>query len=282
MSIQWYPGHMTKSFRMMEECVKLVDIVIELLDARIARSSKNPDIDRLAAGKRRLIILNKADLAEEAVTELWKNFYLLNGFTVMTADSVHGAGMEKIAALCENLMAEKKNAAKKRGRLFVPTRAMIAGIPNVGKSTLINKFAGGAFTKTSDKPGVTRGRQWIRVRKGTELLDTPGVLWPKFSDPEEGVRLALTGAIRDEILDSITLSLRLIEILSVSYPNAIPERYHIQKTEPGDAAEVLRQIGQARGFLLKGGVIDEQRSALILLDEFRGGKLGRISLERPS
>ncbi|MDR3239326.1 MAG: ribosome biogenesis GTPase YlqF [Clostridiales bacterium] len=280
MSIQWFPGHMTKSFRMMEESVKLVDIVIELLDARIPCSSKNPDIDRLIGGKRRILALNKADLADEALTQAWRAYYAQQGFQTVTLDSTAGKGFERLTEACENLMAEKMAAAKERGRIFKPIRAMIAGIPNVGKSTLINRYVGRSLAKTEDRPGVTRGRQWIRVKKGMDLLDTPGVLWPKFIDQETGVKLAITGAIQDAVLDAATLAARFVEMIFVIKPEAVKDRYHIEGG--GDGMEILRQISLARGFLLKGGGADLEKSAAVLLDEFRGAKLGRITLEKPT
>jgi ribosome biogenesis GTPase A len=271
---------MTKSFRMMEESVKLVDIVIELLDARIPCSSKNPDIDRLIGGKRRILALNKADLADEALTQAWRAYYAQQGFQTVTLDSTAGKGFERLTEACENLMAEKMAAAKERGRIFKPIRAMIAGIPNVGKSTLINRYVGRSLAKTEDRPGVTRGRQWIRVKKGMDLLDTPGVLWPKFIDQETGVKLAITGAIQDAVLDAATLAARFVEMIFVIKPEAVKDRYHIEGG--GDGMEILRQISLARGFLLKGGGADLEKSAAVLLDEFRGAKLGRITLEKPT
>lgn len=264
----------------MEESVKLVDIVIELLDARIPCSSKNPDIDRLIGGKRRILALNKADLADEALTQAWRAYYAQQGFQTVTLDSTAGKGFERLTEACENLMAEKMAAAKERGRIFKPIRAMIAGIPNVGKSTLINRYVGRSLAKTEDRPGVTRGRQWIRVKKGMDLLDTPGVLWPKFIDQETGVKLAITGAIQDAVLDAATLAARFVEMIFVIKPEAVKDRYHIEGG--GDGMEILRQISLARGFLLKGGGADLEKSAAVLLDEFRGAKLGRITLEKPT
>ncbi len=280
MNINWYPGHMTASKRMMEQNIALVDVVIELLDARIPQSSRNPDIDVMAKAKKRIIILNKADLADDAVTRDWARFYREKGFVVIMSDCMSGAGVGDIAVSARTLMKEKIERQMSRGRLFVPVRAMIAGIPNVGKSTLINKCVGRAITKTADRPGVTRNKQWIKIKKDFELLDTPGILWPKLGDVDVGIRLALTGAVKDDVVDIFTLSQKLVELLGGYYPNAIPGRYGIDCA--GDAPPaVLEKIAVARGFLQKGGVADVERAAIILVDEFRAGKLGRISLERP-
>lgn len=281
MNIQWYPGHMTKTRRMMNENLSLVDIVIELLDARIPYSSKNPDIDELAKNKHRIILLNKSDLADEKITEKWKNYFTQKGFHVITINSLNGKGLNDIIKISDELMREKKERLKQRGRIFVPTRAMICGIPNVGKSTLINKFVGKALAKTGDKPGVTRGKQWIRIRKDFELLDTPGILWPKFDDQNVGLKLAFTGAVNDDILDIVTLSYHLIDHLRKIYPDCISERYNIEFSQEETAESILEKIGAKRGFKLKGDEIDLKRSAIIFIDEFRGAKLGKITLETP-
>lgn len=281
MNIQWYPGHMTKTRRMMNENLNLVDIVIELLDARIPYSSKNPDIDELAKNKHRIILLNKSDLADEKITEKWKNYFTQKGFHVITINSLNGKGLNDIIKISDGLMYEKKERLKQRGRIFVPTRAMICGIPNVGKSTLINKFVGKSLAKTGDKPGVTRGKQWIRIRKDFELLDTPGILWPKFDDQNVGLKLAFTGAVNDDILDIVTLSYHLIDHLRKFYPNCISERYNIEYSQEETPEAILAKIGNKRGFKLKGDEIDLKRSAIIFIDEFRGSKLGKITLETP-
>lgn len=281
MNIQWYPGHMTKTRRMMQENIGLVDIVIELLDARIPFSSKNPDIDELAKNKHRIVILNKVDLADDKKTKLWTEYFEAKNFKVILVNSITGKGLKDITEVSTELMKEKVERLKQRGRLFVPTRAMIVGIPNVGKSTLINKFVGKAMAKTGDKPGVTRGKQWIKIKKDFELLDTPGILWPKFEDQKVGLKLAFTGAVNDDILDSYTLALNLIDYLRLIYPNALKERYRIEFSEEAQADYILKEIGIARSFKTKGGEIDLTRASDILIDEFRGCKLGKITLETP-
>ncbi len=281
MNIQWYPGHMTKTRRMMQENIGLVDIVIELLDARIPYSSKNPEIDELAKNKKRIVILNKVDLADDEKTKLWTKYFEERDCKVVLVNSITGKGLKDITEVSKELMKEKIERLRQRGRLFVPTRAMIVGIPNVGKSTLINKFVGKALAKTGDKAGVTRGKQWIKVKKEFELLDTPGILWPKFEDKEVGLKLAFTGAVNDDILDTYTLALHLIDYLRKLYPNSLKERYKINFDEDMQADKILNAIGEARGFKSKGGETDLERASIILIDEFRACKLGKISLESP-
>ena len=281
MNIQWYPGHMTKTKRMIAENISLVDIVIELLDARIPLSSKNPSIDELAKNKFRIVLMNKSDLADPKVTEQWCNYFNSLGHKVILTDSVSGKGINEITEASKALMKEKVERLRARGRIFVPVRAMIVGIPNVGKSTLINKYVGRATTKTGDKPGVTKGKQWVKVKKDFELLDTPGILWPKFDDETVGLNLAFTGAINDQIMDRYTLSVKLIERLLEIKPQSLEERYKINIDNSMNSNEILEKIGEARGFRMKGGSIDLERTSNILLDEFRGLKLGRISLEHP-
>ena len=281
MQIQWYPGHMTKTKRMMNENLSLVDVVIELIDARIPYSSRNPDIDDLAKNKFRIIILNKSDLADDKSTSVWKEYYEAKGFRVITTNSLKGTGISLVTTAAKELMADKIKAQQARGRLFVPIRAMIAGIPNVGKSTFINKYVGKTTAKTGDKPGVTRGKQWIRIKKDMELLDTPGILWPKSEDKEVGIKLAFIGSINDDIIDLEGLATGLINLLNERFPSLVPKRYGIIIEENDTPHILLEKIGKARGFVSKGGSIDLGRTAKIILDEFRGGKLGKITLEMP-
>jgi len=281
MNIQWYPGHMTKTKRMMQANMNLVDVVIELLDARIPYSSKNPDMDELAKHKKRLILLNKSDLADPELTRKWSDYYQSKGFATLAISATEKKIAGKLAETVRRMMFDKIAKEKARGRLTVNIRAMVAGIPNVGKSTLINQLSGGSPTTVGDKPGVTRGKQWIKVAKDFDLLDTPGVLWPKFEDQAVGEKLAFTGAINDVILDLITLSEMLIAWLLTEKPAAIPTRYKLNHDLPDSPREILEAIAKARGFKLKGGGIDLERAANTLLDEFRAGRLGRISLESP-
>ena len=281
MNIQWYPGHMTKTVRMMSENISLVDVVVELIDARIPYSSKNPDIDNLAKNKKRIIVMNKTDLADPAKTEVWKKWFEAKGFTVILADAVKGTGVNKVADTARTLMKDKIEREKARGRLFVPVRAMIVGIPNVGKSTFINKTVGKTTAKTGDKPGVTKGKQWIRIKKDFELLDTPGILWPKFEDEEVGLKLAMIGSINDNILDTETLCTEYINLMMVVNPNFIKNRYNVEFDTIDEPHEVLEKIAVSRGFIKKGGEPDCERTAKIVLDEFRGGKIGKITLEMP-
>ena len=279
MDIQWYPGHMTKSVRMMEEQVALVDIIIELLDARVPRSSNNPDISRLARNRKRILVLNKADLADPVVTESWARYFSKQGCSVITVDALSGKGLGRISGICLELTAEKTEREKRRGRIFTPVRAMVAGIPNVGKSTLINRYVGKSPAKTGDKPGITRGRQWIRLKRGFELLDTPGILWPKLHDPEIGVNLALTGAINDNITEPVELGCSLIKKLSKLYPCSLVKRYGVNPD--GDPSSILNMVAQTRGYEKKAGEVDLERAASAIINDFRAGRLGRISLESP-
>ena len=281
MNIQWYPGHMTKTKRMMAENISLVDIVIELVDARIPYSSKNPDIDDLAKNKYRILLLNKCDLAEQKATALWEQYYKQKGFEVIQVNSIKGTGMTEVTNAARELMKEKIERQKARGRLFVPIRSMIVGIPNVGKSTFINKYVGKTTAKTGDKPGVTRGKQWIKLKKDFELLDTPGILWPKFDDKEVGLKLAFTGAVNDDILDLITLATELINHLLLRHSELLQNRYQITFDTIEEPHIILEKIAIARGFKQKGGEPDIDRASKILLDEYRGGKLGNITLESP-
>ncbi|MCL2854665.1 MAG: ribosome biogenesis GTPase YlqF [Defluviitaleaceae bacterium] len=277
-NIQWYPGHMTKALRMMQENLNLVDVLIELLDARIPQSSKNPDIDNLARHKKRIIVLNKADLADEAATNRWKDHYKGLGYEVAITNAGASTGLKQVAALAHTLMAEKIERGKARGRLIVPIRAMIVGIPNVGKSTMINRYAGKNMAKVADKPGVTKGKQWINISKDFELLDTPGILWGKV---EGGLNLAITGAINDNILDREKLALALIEIVQSQSPQNLVDRYKIEVSGDDTPAQILENIAGQRGFKTKDDGLDLLRTSVILLDEYRGGKLGRLTLEMP-
>ena len=279
MHFQWYPGHMTKARRMMQENIKLIDIVVELVDARVPFSSKNPDIDELAKNKYRLIVLNKADMADAKTTAAWQNYFEAKGFFVAKVNSQKGAGMKEVKSLIEKACQEKKARDKKRGILNRPLRAMVVGIPNVGKSTFINSFAGKACAKTGNKPGVTKGKQWIRLNKSVELLDTPGILWPKFEDQEVGMRLAYIGSIKDDILNIEELALGLIGYLQEFYPAAIRERYNVE--EELKPLDILTAVAKARGCLKKGEELDYEKASRLLLEEFRSGKLGKVTLEFP-
>lgn len=279
MNIQWYPGHMTKTRRMMEENISLVDIVIELLDARLPFSSKNPEIDNLARNKKRIVILNKVDLADEKKTKEWRAYFEDKGFKVIEVNSITGKGIKDITEVSKELMAEKLERLRLRGRLFTPTRAMIVGIPNVGKSTLINKFVGKALAKTGDKAGVTRGKQWVRVKRDFELLDTPGILWPKFEDQTVGQHLAFIGSIKDELIQSVELALDLIEFLTASYPGILGKTYSVDESE--DSIAILNAIAVNCGCLKKGNELDHDKAAFLLLDDFRNARLGKISVENP-
>lgn len=281
MNIQWFPGHMAKTKRLITENIKLVDIVIELLDARIPLSSRNPEIDQLVSNKPRLIVLNKSDIADPHVNTQWKNYFNGQGIKVIFADSIKGKGLKEVTSAARDAVKEKLEHEKSRGRVSRAVRVMIVGIPNVGKSTFINKLVGKSVAVTGDKPGVTRGKQWIRINNDLELLDTPGILWPKFEDPETGIKLASTGAVKDEIIDSVELASKLLEDLSELYPSKLMERYKLEKVE-GSGIELLKVIGKKRGAVISGGEIDLNRAATIILDEFRSARIGNLSLERPS
>ena len=284
MDYQWYPGHMTKARRMMQENIGLVDLVIELADARIPLSSRNPDIDSLCGNKARILLMTKADMADPARTAKFQKYFEDKGFMVIAMDARTRKANEKIKAYVEKACAAKRERDKRRGIVGRPLRAMVVGIPNVGKSTFINSFAGKASAKTGNKPGVTRGKQWIRLNKNLELLDTPGILWPKFEDRQVGVNLALTGAIRQELLEEQELSLELLDFLQREYPSLLKERYAPEDARwefPMDSAKLLGEIALSRNLLKTGGEPDWQRAAKMILDDFRNGKTGRISLETP-
>ncbi len=279
MHFQWYPGHMTKARRMMQENIKLIDLMVELVDARVPYSSKNPDIDELAKNKARVIILNKADMADAQVTKEWEAYYKEKGFFVAKVNSQKGTGIKEVKKLIEEACREKKERDRKRGILNRPVRAMVAGIPNVGKSTFINSFAGKACAKTGNKPGVTKGKQWIKINKNVELLDTPGILWPKFEDQEVGLRLAWIGSIKEEILNITELAVELLQFLCGQYPGVIRERYGVE--EEAEPVRILETIAEVRGCLMKGSQVDVEKAALLVLDDYRSLRLGQISLERP-
>ncbi len=279
MQYQWYPGHMTKAKRQMQEDIKLVDLVIELVDARIPVSSHNPDIDDLGKNKSRLVLLNKADLADQTGNQAWCEYYKDHGMHAVQLDSRNRASMKEVHRIIQEACKEKLERNRKRGILNRPVRAMVAGIPNVGKSTFINSFAGKACAKTGNQPGVTKGKQWIRLNKNVELLDTPGILWPKFEDQMIGLHLALIGSIKDELLNKEEMALELITNLIDLYPGILSKRYDLD--ENGEPAVVLEHLAQNRNCLKKGGELDTDKASALLLEEFRSGKLGRITIELP-
>ena len=279
MHFQWYPGHMTKARRMMQENIKLIDLLIELVDARIPLSSRNPDIDELGKGKARLILLNKSDLAEDRLNDEWIAYFKDKGYAAVKVNSRKGGGIKSIQSVIQETCKEKTERDRKRGILNRPVRAMVVGIPNVGKSTFINALAGKACAKTGNKPGVTKGKQWIRLNKNVELLDTPGILWPKFEDQKVGLKLAFIGSIKDEILQTEELAAELVGFLKESYPGALEEKYNIPEVK--DVYECLTNIAESRHCLIRGSELDTEKAASILMDDFRGGRLGRITLERP-
>ena len=281
MNYQWYPGHMTKAKRMMQEDIKLIDLVIELVDARVPLSSRNPDIDELGKNKSRLILLNKADLADKNANKKWGEYFRSKGYFVQEVDSRSGAGMKAISAIIQEACKEKIERDRKRGIKNRPVRAMVVGIPNVGKSTFINTYAGKACAKTGNKPGVTKGKQWIRLNKNVELLDTPGILWPKFEDQAVGLRLALIGSINDEILNIDELAMELITFLRKQYPGTLEKRFQMEESEEKSAAQILEEIARVRGCLIRGGELDYGKASKLLMDDFRSGKLGRVTLEFP-
>ena len=279
MNYQWYPGHMTKAVRMMQENIKLIDLVIELVDARIPLSSRNPDMNKLAAGKSRIVLLNKSDLADPVYNRQWVRYFEEQKAHVLEINSKTGSGVKSIQGLVNEACKEKIERDRRRGIVNRPIRAMVVGIPNVGKSTFINSFAGKACTKTGNKPGVTKGKQWIRLSKSLELLDTPGILWPKFEDQQVGMRLAFIGSMNDEVIIMDELACDLIECLQQLYPQALAQRYSIE--EMGAPPQVLAQVAESRGCYGKGQTLDLEKAASILVDDFRSGRMGRMTLERP-
>ena len=281
LTIQWYPGHMTKTRRRMEADLRLVDAVCEIIDARIPISSRNPEIDAICGAKPRMVILNRIDMADPARTKQWASWFQARGMAVIQTDCKTRRGISDFGPALRRLLAEKVRRNAERGMAGRPLKAMVVGIPNVGKSTFINQVSGRKGAKAENRPGVTRGMQWITVDQGLLLLDTPGILWPKFEDPEVGARLAFTGAVKDDILDVYGLSAHLIEVLWRSYPDAIRARYKIEAETEETGAQLLEKLGKSRGYLLSGGVVDIERAARVLLDEYRACRIGRFTLELP-
>ena len=282
-SVQWFPGHMTKTRRMIGECLKLVDLVVELRDARIPLSSANPELPKWIGDKKRIILLNKADTADPEVTALWLSYYESQGIPAMALDSKSGKGVNRFIPLVKKELADVLEKRKQKGMVGRTLRMMVVGIPNVGKSSFINRLAGSRRTKVEDRPGVTRGKQWVTVNQGLELLDMPGVLWPKFEDPLVGEKLAFTGAVKDQVTDTEQLAARLLEWLLEGYPHLLAQRFSLSEdeiqNEPG--YRLLEMVGEKRGMRMRGGEINTERAAAAVLDEYRAGKFGKISLERP-
>lgn len=289
MNIQWYPGHMTKTRRQIEADLKHVDIVVEIIDARSPVSSRNPDIDAITAGKPRLVVLNRADQADPAGNRAWGAWFRKKGWSVLETDAKTGAGVSQFSRVVQEVLKDQIARWQEKGLVGRPVRAMVVGVPNVGKSTFINKVARKKSAKASDRPGVTRGKQWVTVDRGLELLDTPGILWPKFEDVETGMRLAFTGAVKDDIMDVETLGCHLMAFLGTQYPNVLAESYRLKEVLAREAEEnevaygyrLLEACAQKRGMRISGGEFDTERMARVLLDEYRGGKLGRFTLELP-
>ncbi len=279
--IQWFPGHMTRTRRRIVDRLPLVDLVAEIIDARVPISSRNPDLDSIVAGKPRLVVLNKTDIADESATKRWLQYFEKQGVPAIAVDCKSGRGVSRFVPLMREILKDKIAAWEQRGMANRAIRAMVVGIPNCGKSSFINRMAKGGKAKAEDRPGVTRDQQWFVIDGGAQLLDTPGVLWPKFEDQAVAQRLAYTGAIRDEVLDSEELACGLAEILHRHYEPMLRERYKLTGELPEDAYELLELIGRKRGMLISGGEVNTERAAIMLLDEFRGGKLGRITLEMP-
>lgn len=282
--IQWFPGHMAKTRRLMKENLPLVDVVVEITDSRVPFSSRNPEMKSLVGGKPRVVVLNKCDMADEAITQEWIEYYKSNGIRALATDCRSGRGLNKLAPLVREVLKAELEKRAKKGMEGKPIRMMIVGIPNVGKSSFINRIAGGKRAKVEDRPGVTRGKQWVTLDKGIDMLDMPGVLWPKFEDKTVGEHLAFTGAVKDDILDIETLAARLADVLNHEAHKQLCERYKLtdEETFEIEPFALLELIGAKRGMKISGGEIDTERAAAMLLDEFRGGKIGRITLERPN
>lgn len=281
MNIQWYPGHMTKTRRQIEADLKNVDMVAEIIDARIPLSSRNPDIDAIVGDKPRLIVLNRADQADPEANRRWTAWFKQRGYVVLPTDAKTGKGVKEFSLTIQEALKEQIARWREKGQVGRKVRVMVVGVPNVGKSTFINQVAHRKSAKAGDRPGVTRGKQWVAVDSGLDLLDTPGILWPKFEDPQVGLNLAFTGAVKDDIMDTETLAFHLMELLNAHYPQALTGRYKVEPDPQAQGWELLERAARKRGFLISGGEVDSERMANILLDEFRGGKLGRITLEWP-
>ncbi len=280
-SIQWFPGHMAKTRRLIQQNLKLVDLVVELADARIPVSSRNPELDRWIERKPRILLLNKSSLADERVTQSWCAYFKSRGIPALAVDSVSGRGFKGFVPLVREELSELLKRREAKGMAGRPVRLMIVGIPNVGKSSFINKIAGGKYARVEDRPGVTRTKQWISFGGDLELMDMPGVLWPKFDDKTVGEHLAFTGAVKDDVVDIELLAMRLLQLLAAEYPAVLPERYGIVVPKEPDGYELLCAVGKKRGMLVSGGEVNTERAAITVLDEFRAGKLGRITLEKP-
>ena len=278
-NIQWYPGHMTKTRRQMEQDIKMVDLVAELVDARIPISSRNPDIDNIVKDKPCLIVLNRVDQADPEETKKWASYFKQKGYSVLETDAKTGKGVNRFSTVARESLAEQIARWKEKGQVGRPVRAMVVGVPNVGKSTFINHVAKRKSAKAGDRPGVTRGKQWVAVDQTLDLLDTPGILWPKFEDEKTGLHLAFTGAVKAEIIDLETLAHHLMNLLSGRYPDALRARYNIEIPDGAQGWELVEAAARKRGFLISGGEVDLERMSRILLDEFRSGKLGNFTLE---
>lgn len=280
--VQWFPGHMAKTRRQIKECLPLVDAVTEIVDARIPQSSRNPELDELASNKPRIILLNKSDIADDRATKQWIDYYESQGVFAIAVDCRTGKGLASYESLVRKVLKDKIESNNAKGMSGRPLRIMVVGIPNTGKSSFINRMSGKNRLKVADRPGVTRQNQWVVAGNGIELLDTPGVLWPKFEDKEVGDKIAFIGSVKDEIMDVETIAVRLIDVLKTDYADRLCDRYKLQPDSVKlESHEILDEIGRKRGMLVRGGEIDTERAANMLLDEYRGGKLGRITLERP-
>ncbi|MEE1503131.1 MAG: ribosome biogenesis GTPase YlqF [Acutalibacteraceae bacterium] len=279
--VQWFPGHMAKTRRLIKESLPFVDLVTEIVDARIPMSSSNPELKEMIGNKPRIVLLNKCDVADEKATAKWVEYYKKNGMYAIPVDCRSGKGLNAYLPLVREVLKDKIQKNTEKGMVGKPLRVMVVGIPNTGKSSFINKMAGRNRAKVADKPGVTRSNSWFAVGNGVELLDTPGVLWPKFEDKAVGDKLAFIGSVKDEILDSEVLAMRLINVLKNGYCDRISERFKITGFEDKEDYEILEMIGRKRGMLISGGEIDTERASIMLLDEYRGGKLGRLTLEKP-